>query len=1002
MGGASPVEGSDDTISPAHRIHCDLEIFRHLDSREGLESAYEALARGFARIDETGLTDEFLDWRDARTLSLRRQLRRAGAELWAEADARCDWASARVAAEVLLGLDPENEQFLRSVMRSRALNGHPEDAEIAFESFREGKRGDWVPETATEDLRRAIRAGIPAPAPVRAAPFVGREKEMAQLTAAVNQRDAVAPFTILISGEAGIGKSRLLAEASKVLALEGYRVQPVGCGVFEKDLPLNVLADILAHPSYDPTVARLEAPWRKLLAGVRDSGVETGLVPTISYDGSASRRLLEAFRAALTLHTKEVPLALLIDDIQWIDPTSLLALQYVLRRWDADRPLVFVATVRTEEIYASTAAASFVSQLSANCDAWIQLGELEDDAASELVEALTDAPLEHRRRLVSLGDNSPFFLTELAIQYQRDGAAAIDATEGQVSVPASIQGMVCSRMRGISPIARHVLDAAALGPELSVGEMARLIRVRTDEVSKAVTELMTAELLARHHQLQVKHELLRAVVAQMVDAPRRARIHHDVGELLLERPQPPIGEAALHFHAAGDRDRAFHLAKTAASAAAGTGATAEAVTFCKIALEDAPDLRSTADAAFQLAHLHQQAFDLPSAISVSCLAEDLLRGQGEFERAAACAVLRIEAQSEQGVLDHRQCVLLLDPVIERLREEGSWLLYFQSMEKKLRILERMGDLPAIRRALDEIRCFGSRGDQRAQSVASSTLSLDLLFGKGTNAVEDARRAVVLAKRSGDLELIAKAYYRCLFILTFAGRLNLPDDLEVTRTCLQLSKDLGDFKLRFNSESAQGVWWLDIGELERAESQFRSAAKYLDTESQGNEHVGVPLNLGEIAVARGQWKEAFDFFAKGMNVSGALERSMSADPLRAGLGLSCLKLGMLSRARSLEREVTSWRREWFWDPTLVIHFYCELRRVEGRLQEAAAFARSAAEVVSGRFLPIELKLRLLEVQYGYRVEKERSLKAAEHVSERAREFRLPRRASDAERWLRRLQ
>ncbi len=1001
LGGVSPVETRGDELAAAPRVECDLSVFRRLDSLESLRVASERLTLGFVQLDETGLGNDFLDWRDARTLSLRKQVREAAARMWTDAESRCDWSSARAAVEVLLGLDPRNEQFLRALMRARALAGQPEEAEIAFASFREGAEAGWTPESSTVELLQAIRTGIRTRSPIRSAPFVGRDKEMAQLRGAITAPDGSAPVTFLISGEAGIGKSRLLEEASKVLALEGYRVQAVGCGVFEKDIALNVIAEILADPSYGRTVAKLEPPWRRLLEEVRDPGVNAGMASTISYDGSASRRLMEAIRAALTLHSKEAPLALLIDDIQWIDPTSLLALQYMLRRWEGER-LLFAATVRTEELYTNTAAAKFAAHLSVESDAWIQLHELEDDAASELVEALTDAPLEHRRRLLSLGDNSPFFLTELAIQYQREGAAAIEATEDQVSVPTSIQGMVCSRMRGVSAIARRVLDVAALGPELSIGEMAALIGVTAQAISEAVSELVTAELLAPSHTLHIKHELLRTAVAQMIDGPQRARIHHDIGELLLERPQPPVGEAALHFHAAGNRDRAFHLAKTAVSAAAGKGATAEAVTFCKIALEDAPDLRSTADAAFQLAHLHQQAYDIPSAISVSCLAEDLLRGQGEFERAAACAVLRIEAQSEQGVLDHRQCVLLLDPVIERLREEGSWLLYFQSMEKKLRILERMGDLPAIRRALDEIRCFGSRGDQRAQSVASSVLSLDLLFGKGTNAVEDARRAVVLAKRTDDLELIAKAYSRCLFILIFAGRLNLPDDLEVIQSCRQLSNDFGDFKLRFNSLCLEAGWCIDIGELDRAEVLFRSAERFLDTESQGPEHVSFAVNLGEIAVARGQWQHAHECFTRAMAVPCASNRAVTADLVTAALGLTRVRLGQLSKARELEKKITTWEREWSWDPTLVIHFFCELRKLEGRPTEAADFARRAAESVAGRWAGIEIKLRLLEIAYAQRADKARALKAAEEVYERARELRLQRRVTEAEAWIRRLQ
>jgi DNA-binding CsgD family transcriptional regulator len=354
--------------------------------------------------------------------------------------------------------------------------------------------------------------------------FVGRAEELARLEAAGRAAIAGGVAAVLVVGEPGAGKSRLLAEAAKRIPLR-RQFQVVGYEP-ERQVPLAAAAGLLRG-----------------LAGLGGAGRRLGELVFGGAGGTVAAvepvRILEAAHRAVAAAGPAVVFA---DDLQWVDGLSLALCHYLVRAAEtSDAPLALIAAGRPSANDVSLSA-SLAQVLTAPRVTQVELGPLASGEALELVRSLAPGLRDAQaREVASLAGGSPFWVEALA------GAGGAGADAGR---------LVTARLRGASADAGAVVAVlAVVGRPVAVADLARLNGWQTGRAEHAVQEVVARGLAVESAAVvRLAHDLVRAAVAAEIPEERRVGLHGRVGRWLAGIAGEDVRrlrEALAHLHAAG-------------------------------------------------------------------------------------------------------------------------------------------------------------------------------------------------------------------------------------------------------------------------------------------------------------------------------------------------------------------------------------------------------------------------------------------------------------------
>jgi DNA-binding SARP family transcriptional activator len=420
-----------------------------------------------------------------------------------------------------------------------------------------------------------------------AAPFVGREAELATLAAAWEQAAGGARHVVVVTGEAGIGKTRLTVEAA-------WRVRRDG------GLVLFGRCDQEAIVPYQPLVEALDGlvaatPPEELPFLGDEAMAELGAVlPSLDRPGRPAgpdrARLFGAVTDLVAAVAKERPLLLVLDDLQWADDDTLLLVRHLLRR-AGDAPVLVVAISRDHDLEPGHALADIVHSL--DRDGWVRRLPLRGLDAAEVRELLAhlQGPGDHggaARRLAAETAGNPFLVTELA--RAGGGAGAI----GERDIPQSVQDLVSTRLARLDPPSVELLRAGAVaGARFDLdlaGQAAGLAHAALlDAADAALASGLVVEESADRYRFP--HDIVRRTLVVHLSGARRRSLHRRTADAIehLRSHDLEAQAAVLAHHSsagadpAGD-DRAVHWARRASAHAARRSAPAEAVRLCRQAL----------------------------------------------------------------------------------------------------------------------------------------------------------------------------------------------------------------------------------------------------------------------------------------------------------------------------------------------------------------------------------------------------------------------------------
>lgn len=327
---------------------------------------------------------------------------------------------------------------------------------------------------------------------------------------------------MLVQGPTGIGKTRLLQEAAEAAALAQTTVAHAAAEEFGRLVPLAPLAAALGEPA----LASSEPPqsWRALTA-------ESPHAETTDLRLS----LVERLRACLEERAGRGPLLVMLDDLQWSDPTTQLALRSLLPELSS-YPLGWILARTTGT--ADHALDGLYHSLARQGATRIALGPLDDRAVAEIAADFLGAPpgpdvLE----VAASAKGNPFLLVELLRTWVIEGAVKVDAGGARLTSAARVQASARSRLIRLPEPTRQLLQVAAiLGRSFSVDDLAEMLGEPVDSLLPRLTEAIRAGIVVPDvNRLAFRHDMLWQIATEMTSKPVRTALQRQAGEMLLGR-----------------------------------------------------------------------------------------------------------------------------------------------------------------------------------------------------------------------------------------------------------------------------------------------------------------------------------------------------------------------------------------------------------------------------------------------------------------------------------
>jgi DNA-binding SARP family transcriptional activator/tetratricopeptide (TPR) repeat protein len=562
---------------------------------------------------EPRFSQTYLEWLDAQKAEVNASLTRVMLGIIARHRVKGEWAEAERNAARLLRFQPYNEEATLAMAESCAMRGGKLEAMAILDRYLSevgsGPTDLRVPATI---MRRRIadRMHPRVEAIAGQSPMVGRGGVMEQLAGLLERSRRKSGQACLVWGDAGIGKSRVLAEFATFASLQGIQTQRVQCRPSDKHRPLSVFVDLVPglrtmrgaigcspetfdyldkltkHKTTKIEIKAEESDAEFVYARVQKSLFD--LIDAVSYEGC---------------------LMLLIEDVHWLDSTSAQLLREMVE-WSADRPTFFVFTGRDQP------------------DGWmagipnrlleIHLPPLDPGPSKDV---LLGVVRQHGGEIedayvgwcVRVAEGNPYFLQELANHWIE--------TRDKHSVPLSLAAVLNERLSRIAPVTLQLLQTCAvLEKNSTLDRIEHILNYPAYELLPAINELAGAGMLVAEHSdsrssapdtLATRHDLLSNAALARLTTPALAFLHRRAAvtieqEIDEERSAAILWDCAKHWQLAGDSRHAFELANSCATHLMDVGlssAAAEAyektLTYCSTIEERVEILKGLAHAHYR-------------------------------------------------------------------------------------------------------------------------------------------------------------------------------------------------------------------------------------------------------------------------------------------------------------------------------------------------------------------------------------------------------------------
>ena len=740
--------------------------------------------------------------------------------------------------------------------------------------------------------------------------FVGRVEELQILEAARKRVADADPAIVLVGGEAGIGKTRLVTECASRCAADGMRVLvggcvPVGDGALPYAPIVEALRGLLGEVGVGAVRELVGPAWPELAR----------LVPALGEPDrrgapgqAAQARLFELLLGLLGRLGEQAPLVQVLEDLHWADRSTRDQLAFLVRNLRRE-PLLVVVTYRDDE-RGHQRLGPYLAELDrADRVRRVELARLDRaQTSAQLVGILGAAPAaELADAVFARSEGNPFFTEELL--------GSIRA--GSSELPATLRDLLRGRVQALPEPTRQVLAAVAVaGRRVPHRLLAAVAGLDDGQLDGALREGVASQLLVvrpGEDGYDVRHPLLREVVQADLLPGERVRLHGEYAEALAERPElagalPAVAAAELAYHwdGAGEPTRALSARVAAGLAAEHARAFAEADRHYQRALElweqvTDPDRLAGLDQVDLLVRAAEAAAQTGTTDQAIALLEQALGHlDPTIDPVRAATLMSRLGGHRHTALDH-PAALAAHAEAQRLlaaaTPSGEQAAVLADYAHELEAIGRPREaIPLLEEAIGVARQVGARAEE-AFALATLACCLD-----SPDEVErsialhlEARR---LAEEGGDAEILIDTYVTLGETLELAGRGQ--EALVDAREGYQRARQLG-LEHAVGSYVAYHLAWqlLVAGRWAECE-RFTADVLAVDSWDAHDLHAV----LGQLLARRGDFTAAREQFDQARRTTPAADR----DPVWAQRAELALWEGDDQAATAAIAEGLRWRTE----------------------------------------------------------------------------------------------
>jgi DNA-binding CsgD family transcriptional regulator/tetratricopeptide (TPR) repeat protein len=790
--------------------------------------------------------------------------------------------------------------------------------------------------------------------------FVGRVEELELLEAARRRAATTDPAVVLVGGDAGVGKTRLVTELAARCTTDGTRVLVGGCIPVGGDgLPYAPIVEAL-RPLPDElgveTARELAGPsWRELARLLPSLGE-----PSLDLAGQAAQaRLFELLLGLLGRLGQQAPLMLVVEDLHWSDRSTRDLLAFLVRNLHRERVLL-VVTYRNDEP-GQQRLGSYLAELDRGGRVQrLELPRLDRaDTAAQLSAILGTTPaVDLVDGMFARSEGNPFFTEEL-LECVRAGSATL---------PTTLRDLLQGRIEALPEPTQQVLRVAAVaGREVPHPLLAAVAGLDEEQLEGALRAAVTHQLLITHEDCyQFRHALLREVIDTRLLAGERVRLHAAYAHALIARPELSAGspalaaaELAIHWDAAGELDRALPARVEAGLAAEQAHAFPEAQRHYDRALqlwERVPDPGRPAglDQVDLLGRAAESAAFTGAVKRGVGLLEEALGRVDPADEPVRTAELhgrlgdyRLRAGDEAGTLrafeQAEQLLAGRPPSAEQARVLGAYaraLMVVVGHSEE--VVKRCEEAIAVARSV------GARAEEaRALRVLAGSLNE---MGESDRAITLMLEARSIAEQVGDAETVVDTHITLSYMLSFAGRER--DALKDAQQGYQRAHEFGLERAGGSFVAANVAWGLlNLGRWQECE---RLTSDLLATDRWGA--FTLHTVQGVLLSRRGDFRRGREQFEQALRLSSWSYR----DLVWLGAAELALCQGRHDEASMAVAEGLRWCAERDPDgilPRYSCFWYAMALRLHADQAEQAAARRTADAITKARkqAVPIVAKL-----------------------------------------------
>lgn len=794
------------------------------------------------------------------------------------------------------------------------------------------------------------------------APMVGRDQELARLQHLVERlvRDGTGGVA-LVTGEAGIGKSRLtgelkqwIARSPELLTLGVYEGHCVSYGQSAYDVQIQILNALFELEPDDAVVLRRE----KIKTRVRDLMRQGALFDVLPYienllglqpserDAADRIRHLEpaqlrqqtflAVRELVMQAAREHPICLIFEDLHWVDKPSLDLLLFLFGATE-DTPLLLLCLSRPTDNQAVPQIQRIGAASLDNRFTNITLEPLSLQDSTTLIELLltiTDLPETLRQVIPQRAEGNPFFLEEILramidrniIRHRHDRWEVTPGADiHSFTIPRTLESLIMTRLDHLSESTRFTAQCAAvIGRDFNDSILLRVADTSAARLENDLQELIDHEVIfqlsnngergAHERQLGFRHILIQQIIYNSVLLRRRDQLHHKIAaaieELYPDRLDEQAERLAFHYGESKDAARALPHVIRSAERAASRFANEEALTSYRLALELATRIQAPPETRTRiligLGDSQTHIGDFDGAASSLRAAWDLARSApaspAQARQTAEIARRLGRGYERRGKYD--DAMQWLESALREINRDVS----SEHAVERARIYLDIGWVHYRRGDLDDAEHWRLRAleiseglDYYAEmgSAYNGLAALYNLRGDRIRAIEYAERGLQVREMIGDVEGMSRSHSNLGATLLNLGKWD--DALPHLERSLEFKKRIGDAKNLAAAYTNLGHYYLYKGETQRAREYLLMAKRHAER-IRDNSMLSYTLN----ALAQADSEEG-NLSQAARHLEQALERAQETGTREAllesqwMLGETELKLGAVDRAFSLTSE-----------------------------------------------------------------------------------------------------